>query len=194
MQTFAQMDTANLLDAVRGRRVVELSYRGSHGIGTRIIQPHVVYRTSRGRLCLDGVQIAGDTSSGTLPAGGNSNSCGSLTSASSTLGLTQLQVGTHPPRSTRTGSSPPSEAVTLLPACHSDAGSCSSSWRPRPADATDRRPGTTQLRCLGHVRFHDGHPSPSQNRTWILLRTADIMNQILEIWAGQTGRKSTNRR
>jgi hypothetical protein len=61
------MDTAELLDAVRAHLVVELKYQGRSGIATRIVQPHVVYRTSSGKVCMEGVQIAGATRSGPLP-------------------------------------------------------------------------------------------------------------------------------
>jgi hypothetical protein len=57
------MDTGELVDAVRERRAVELVYRG----GTRIVHPHAVYRAGNGRLCLDGVQVAGESRSGSLP-------------------------------------------------------------------------------------------------------------------------------
>lgn len=58
------MDTGDLLDAVRDRRSVELIYGGGDA---RIVHPHAVYRTERGGLCLDAVQVAGPTN-GTLPA------------------------------------------------------------------------------------------------------------------------------
>jgi WYL domain len=61
------VDTGDLVDAVRAHRVVELAYRGRTGVGARIVQPHAVYRTSTGKLCLDGVQISGETRSGRLP-------------------------------------------------------------------------------------------------------------------------------
>jgi hypothetical protein len=61
------MDTGDLVDAVRAHRVVELEYRGSSGLGTRIVHPHAVYRTSTGKLCLDGVQVSGESRSGQLP-------------------------------------------------------------------------------------------------------------------------------
>jgi hypothetical protein len=57
------MDTGDLVDAVRAHRAVELTYRG----GSRIVHPHAVYRSSSGKLCLDGVQVAGASRSGTLP-------------------------------------------------------------------------------------------------------------------------------
>jgi hypothetical protein len=58
------MDTGDLVDAVREHRVVELVYRGR---GSRIVHPHAVYRTSTGKLCLDGLQVSGESSSGRLP-------------------------------------------------------------------------------------------------------------------------------
>jgi hypothetical protein len=57
------MDTGDLIDAVRDRRVVELVYRG----GTRVIHPHAVYRSSAGTLCLDALQVSGESRSGRLP-------------------------------------------------------------------------------------------------------------------------------
>ena len=59
------MDTGALAEAIREHRVVEMAYRGA---GTRIVQPHALYRTGAGSLCVDGVQVAGRTRSGGLPA------------------------------------------------------------------------------------------------------------------------------
>jgi hypothetical protein len=61
------VDTGELLDAVRAHRVVELAYRGRAGVGARIVHPHAVYRTSSGKLCMEGVQVGGETRSGSLP-------------------------------------------------------------------------------------------------------------------------------
>jgi hypothetical protein len=61
------MDTGDLLNAVRDHRVVELTYLGSRGPATRVVHPHAVYRTSTGKLCMEGVQVAGETTSGALP-------------------------------------------------------------------------------------------------------------------------------
>jgi hypothetical protein len=58
------MDTGDLVEAVRAHRVVELHYRGQ---GARVVHPHAVYRTSTGALRVDGVQVSGVTSSGSLP-------------------------------------------------------------------------------------------------------------------------------
>ena len=58
------MDTGDLVEAVRAHRVVELCYRGHDA---RTVHPHAVYRTSAGGLRLDGVQVSGATSSGSLP-------------------------------------------------------------------------------------------------------------------------------
>lgn len=58
------MDTGDLIDAVRERRVVELHYEGR---GARIVHPHAVYRTASGALRLDGVQVSGASRSGALP-------------------------------------------------------------------------------------------------------------------------------
>jgi hypothetical protein len=57
------MDTGELVDAVRAHRAVELIYRGD----SRIVHPHALYRSATGKLCLDGVQVAGATRSGALP-------------------------------------------------------------------------------------------------------------------------------
>ena len=61
------MDTGDLIDAVREHRAVELVYRGRTGMGVRLVHPHAVYRTSGGKLFLDGVQVGGQTQSGALP-------------------------------------------------------------------------------------------------------------------------------
>jgi hypothetical protein len=57
------MDTGDLVDAVRAHRAVELVYRGD----SRIVHPHAVYRSPAGKLCVDGVQVAGASRSGALP-------------------------------------------------------------------------------------------------------------------------------
>ena len=57
------MDTGDLIDAIRDRRVVEIDYRGS----SRIVHPHAVYRSSSGTLCLDALQVSGESRSGNLP-------------------------------------------------------------------------------------------------------------------------------
>ena len=57
------MDTGDLIDAIRERRVVEIDYRG----GTRLVHPHAVYRAGNGSLCLDGLQVSGESRSGRLP-------------------------------------------------------------------------------------------------------------------------------
>jgi predicted DNA-binding transcriptional regulator YafY len=58
------MDTGDLVEAVRAHRVVELWYRGQ---GARVVHPHAVYRTAAGGLRVDGVQVSGASSSGSLP-------------------------------------------------------------------------------------------------------------------------------
>jgi hypothetical protein len=58
------MDTGDLVEAVRAHRVVELWYRGG---GPRVVHPHAVYRTATGALRVDGLQVSGATSSGSLP-------------------------------------------------------------------------------------------------------------------------------
>jgi hypothetical protein len=50
--------------AIKQRRVIRFEYRGP---GTRICLPQVLYLSSAGRVNLEGVQIAGATSSGRLP-------------------------------------------------------------------------------------------------------------------------------
>jgi predicted DNA-binding transcriptional regulator YafY len=57
------VDTGDLIDAIRDRRVVEIDYRG----GSRIVHPHAVYRSSAGALCLDALQVTGESRSGGLP-------------------------------------------------------------------------------------------------------------------------------
>jgi predicted DNA-binding transcriptional regulator YafY len=61
------MDTGSLAEAIRAHWVVELSYRADSS-GTRIVHPHALYRTTAGGLCLDAVQVSGQTRSGRLPA------------------------------------------------------------------------------------------------------------------------------
>ena len=56
--------SAGNCSSVRARHSVELIYGGGDA---RVVHPHAVYRTERGRLCLDAVQVAGPTS-GPLPA------------------------------------------------------------------------------------------------------------------------------
>lgn len=58
------MDTGDLVQAVRDHRSIELIYGGGD---TRVVHPHAVFRTERGALCLDAIQVAGPTS-GPLPA------------------------------------------------------------------------------------------------------------------------------
>jgi hypothetical protein len=58
------VDTADLVEAVRTHRAVELRYRGQ---GTRIVHPHAVYRTASGGLRVEAVQVSGATGSGALP-------------------------------------------------------------------------------------------------------------------------------
>jgi len=61
------VDSGDLIDAVRAHRAVELTYRSRGAVGARVVHPHVVYRTSTGKLCMDGVQVGGTTTSGPLP-------------------------------------------------------------------------------------------------------------------------------
>jgi hypothetical protein len=61
------MDTGDLIDAVKAHRVVEIAYRSGGAARARIVHPHAVYRTAAGKLCLDGVQVGGDSRSGSLP-------------------------------------------------------------------------------------------------------------------------------
>jgi hypothetical protein len=58
------MDTGDLVEAVRAHRAVELRYRGQ---GARLVHPHAVYRTASGGLRVDGLQVSGASSSGSLP-------------------------------------------------------------------------------------------------------------------------------
>jgi hypothetical protein len=46
---------------------VELIYKSRDGVQPRLVHPHAVYRTSNGKLCMEGVQVAGPTRSGMLP-------------------------------------------------------------------------------------------------------------------------------
>ncbi len=62
------MDTGALAQAIRDCRVVELRYRPDETGRKRIVHPHALYRPGRGGLCLDVLQVAGETKSGRLPA------------------------------------------------------------------------------------------------------------------------------
>ena len=57
---------AELLRAIGEHRVVELRY--DDDLGRRRAQPHVLYRTSAGKECVDIYQVEGTTHSGPLPA------------------------------------------------------------------------------------------------------------------------------
>jgi hypothetical protein len=57
------MAGAQLRAAIRDRNVVEFRYRGS----PRVAHPHAIFIASTGTHCLDAVQVAGRSSSGTLP-------------------------------------------------------------------------------------------------------------------------------
>ncbi len=61
------MDTGDLIDAVKSHWAVEFLYRGPGGLEPRVVHPHAVYRSSSGALRLDGVQLSGATTSGSLP-------------------------------------------------------------------------------------------------------------------------------
>jgi WYL domain len=51
-------------EAIAARLTLFLVYRGG---ATRVVQPHALYRTTGGRVFLDGYQVAGESSSGMLP-------------------------------------------------------------------------------------------------------------------------------
>jgi hypothetical protein len=53
-----------VLDAIARRRSLFLVYGES---ATRVVQPHVLYRSAKGTVCLDAYQVAGASSSGHLP-------------------------------------------------------------------------------------------------------------------------------
>src|SRR3954451_20655882 len=53
-----------LVDAIMRRVPVFLRYRGGE---TRVVQPHVLYRSATGKLLLDAYQVAGPSASGRLP-------------------------------------------------------------------------------------------------------------------------------
>jgi predicted DNA-binding transcriptional regulator YafY len=61
------MDTGDLIEATRAHRVVEIMYRSRGAAGARVVHPHAVYRTAAGKLLVEGVQVSGETSSGSLP-------------------------------------------------------------------------------------------------------------------------------
>lgn len=52
-----------LRDAIATRTAVELSYQGDPPT-PRVVHPHALYRTSTGKICIDGYQVAGPTTSG----------------------------------------------------------------------------------------------------------------------------------
>jgi hypothetical protein len=55
----------DLAAAVLGRRRVSFRYAPDpRAAGQRVVSPHAVYRTLTGKLCLQGVQVAGPTSHG----------------------------------------------------------------------------------------------------------------------------------
>src|SRR5213076_756869 len=51
-------------EAIERRRSLFLVYRGGE---TRVVQPHVLYLTATGKVCLDAYQVAGASASGSLP-------------------------------------------------------------------------------------------------------------------------------
>src|SRR4051812_12465688 len=51
-------------DAIAGQHSLFLVYRDGE---TRVVQPHVLYLTGKGTVCLDAYQVAGASSSGALP-------------------------------------------------------------------------------------------------------------------------------
>lgn len=52
-----------LRDAISAKVPLSLSYEGD-GIESRTVHPHVLFRTSTGKICVDSYQVAGPTSSG----------------------------------------------------------------------------------------------------------------------------------
>lgn len=50
-------------EAIEGRRPVDLCYDGDSG-PPRTVHPHVLYRTSTGKICVDSYQMDGPSSSG----------------------------------------------------------------------------------------------------------------------------------
>ncbi len=57
------MATAELRVAIRERNVVRFHYAGC----LRVVHPHAIFIASTGSHCLDGVQVDGHSTSGTLP-------------------------------------------------------------------------------------------------------------------------------
>jgi hypothetical protein len=51
-------------EAIRERHSLFLVYREG---ATRVVQPHVLYLARNGKVCLDAYQVAGESSSGSLP-------------------------------------------------------------------------------------------------------------------------------
>jgi hypothetical protein len=55
----------SLIVAIHERRVVQLRYEGS--TGPRTVHPHVLFRTSTDKECVDAYQVSGPTHAGLLP-------------------------------------------------------------------------------------------------------------------------------
>lgn len=56
---------AELAAAILGRRRVSFTYaRDARTAGPRVVSPHAVYRTLTGKVCVQGIQVAGPTSHG----------------------------------------------------------------------------------------------------------------------------------
>ena len=62
------MDTGALAEAIRSHRIIEVSYARDPRDAIRLVHPHALFRTGNGGLCIDALQVAGETQSGRLPA------------------------------------------------------------------------------------------------------------------------------
>jgi hypothetical protein len=51
-----------VVEAIQSRSVVEMTYEGDRGV--RLVHPHILYRTSTGKECVDSYQVAGFTVDG----------------------------------------------------------------------------------------------------------------------------------
>jgi predicted DNA-binding transcriptional regulator YafY len=60
------VNRSTVLAAIKECRVVELRYQGD--ASSRVVHPHILYRTAKGKECIDAYQISGPTHGGNLPA------------------------------------------------------------------------------------------------------------------------------
>jgi hypothetical protein len=83
----------SVIAAIDERRVVRLRYEG--GPAPRTVHPHVLFRTSTDRECVDGYQVSGPTHGGPLP-GWRQFDLERIVSLTSAAGTFALAPGYHP--------------------------------------------------------------------------------------------------